>query len=85
MNRPAWASGPEWEGWEVLPGTNPRNVGRALNVSSRLEWMRIISYAKDHFSLDSYRSDIDFDLPLDSPESALRIVNAIAGEFGGWA
>lgn len=72
--RPDWASGPEWEGWEPFVLTVTR--------SSPAFDMAIGSDGGLHVwpSLDS-----GVCIPFHSPESALRVANCIAAEMGGWS
>lgn len=82
MTRPDWAAGPEWEGWEIVNGNHsqvwrkgswrpaPSEVGGA--------WVCISLFGTLKVNYDSIRN-------IPSPESTLRIANAIAAEFGGWA
>jgi hypothetical protein len=82
MTLPAWASGPEWEGWEIV-GSNHSQVCRKASwrpAPSELgdTWIIISLFGTLRVGYDSIRN-------CPSPESALRIANAIAAEFGGWA
>ena len=83
MTRPDWAAGVEWEGWKSTGagiGTVRRQVARPNTgkaVASPEAKYLVISY-------DNLLVSRNW-IVLPSPESALRIANAIAAEFGGWA
>lgn len=81
MTRPDWAAGPEWEGWE--------GINRAQDILARkyihektVCILEVHNYGQLMFwDGEGWISITTFP----SPESALRIANAIAAEFGGWA
>lgn len=74
MTRPSWAAGPEWEGWEA-PESNPFRVRKTIPFLA-------VDICVTQRGGVSFGNDM---LMMGTPESALRIANAIAAEFGGWA
>lgn len=89
MNRPAWAAGPEWEGWECFG--NEERIYRKTAKPQRIavEERPLFDIELLYFAEDApicwlvLDSGVMHGFP--SPESALRIANTIAAEFGGWA
>lgn len=76
-NRPAWAQGPEWEGWE-------REEDRVTRATKHNVTTFTIA-CDGYLAFDCDANGYERHICCGSPESALRIANAIAAEFGGWA
>lgn len=70
--RPDWASGPEWEGWQEWP----RGVYRSCPQLS------FVIYAIGGMAIHDEQSEIE--ITTDSPQAALAAANALAEACGGW-
>lgn len=76
--RPDWASGSEWEGWEMREATYGLRAYRTvepLGFEFEIE--------RDGF-LHMGRSLTKFSFRFPDPAAALRVANVIAAELGGW-
>lgn len=85
--RPAWASGPEWEGWE-----EESRVWKTQKAQPLPEVFRSTKFGPKLVIWRNAKQEVFLIVPgrieyikADSPEEALEKANAIACEFGGWA
>jgi hypothetical protein len=80
--RPEWAQGSEWDGWDVV-GYHSDMVQRFIMDGLEQKYCAHISkVGLGVWDMFDENQGMEFSL---SPKSALRIANAIAAEFGGWA
>jgi hypothetical protein len=77
--RPEWASGPEWKGWEQhREGTGLKRLGVQRMLGTGLLF---IAYP---YHLTIYQNDRNLELSQLKPGGSLKIANTIAAESRGW-